>query len=135
VVNELEQTILTMLLAGEHPLLAVLREQLAVVEVENREFSGVGFFTELRVPPAAPRWDGAPRLIIGDVYAEMTGFTQPVGFLLFVNDGALDMLECFIHDDQWPTTEPALVRAYYVRTSEKSEVVETPLRDLHSAIE
>ena len=131
VVNELERKALEMLLAGDHPSLVVLREQLAVVDVQDREFSGVGFFTELRVPPSAARLDGRPRLIIGDVYAEVSGLEHPVGFLLFVSEGALDMLECFIHDDQWPASEPTLVRAYYVRTG--AEVVETPCRDLQAA--
>jgi hypothetical protein len=131
-VNELERNVLAMLLAGDHPVLAVLREQFAVVDVESREFSGAGFFTELRVPPSARRLEGHPRLIIGDVYAEVSGLERPVGFLLFVSGGALDMLECFIHDDQWPTPPPTLVRAYYVRTRERSEVVEAPSRDLQS---
>jgi hypothetical protein len=133
VVNELERNVLAMLLAGDHPSLTVLREQFAVVEVEAREFSGVGFFTELRVPPSAPRLEGRPRLIIGDVHAEVSGLEHPVGFLLFVSDGALDMLECFIYDDQWPTHAPTLMRAYYVHTGERGEVVETPSRDLQSA--
>ena len=44
-----------MLLAGEHPALAVLRDQLAAAEVIEREFSGVGFFTHFRVPACSPR--------------------------------------------------------------------------------
>jgi hypothetical protein len=120
-----------MLLAGDNAALAVLRQQFAVVEVERREFSGVGFFTYFRVPASTLRLDGRTRMVIGDVYAEVTCLDHVVGFLLFVCDGALDMLECFIHDDQWPASPPSLLRAYYVHTREGgSELVETPGRDL-----
>jgi len=134
VVNEIEQEVLRMLVAGDDASLAVLRRQLAFAEVESRDFSGVGFFTQLRVPESTPRLDGRPRLIIGDVYAEVSGLEHAVGFLLFISEGALDMLECFIHDDRWPTSSPTLLRAYYVHTHEgSSEVVETRDRDLQWA--
>jgi hypothetical protein len=131
--NEIERKALEMLLAGDHPSLAVLREQLALADVAGRRFSGVGFFTELRVPPSARRLDDVPRLIIHDVYAEVSGLEHPVGFLLFITDGVLDTLECFIHDDQWPSSPPSLVRAYYVRTGERYEAIETADRDLSKA--
>jgi hypothetical protein len=133
--NELEHEIAQMLLAGDHALLTILRRQLEVVELESREFSGVGFFTYLRVPASAPRLEGRPRLVIGDVYAKLSGLDHEVGFLLFISDGALNMLECFIHDDQWPTSPPALLRAYYVHTREDScQIMETPQRDLGWAL-
>jgi hypothetical protein len=120
-----------MLLAGDKASLDLLRHQLAVVEVAEREFSGAGSFTYLRVPASAPRLDGRSSLVIGDVYADVTGLKHAVGFLLFVSDGALDMLECFIHDEQWPASSPTLLRAYYVHAREgSSEVIETPERDL-----
>ena len=131
--NEIETTAMDMLLAGEHPALKVLRDQLAVAEVADREFSGAGFFVDFRVPASSPRVDKG-RLVIGDVYAELTGLEHDAGFLLFVTDGALDMLECFIVDDRWPS-EPELVRAYYVRRDEgeSSALIETNIRDLETA--
>jgi hypothetical protein len=69
--NDIETTAMGMLLAGEHPVLAVLRDQLAVAEVANREFSGAGFFVFFRVPASSSRVDER-RLVIGDVYAELT---------------------------------------------------------------
>jgi hypothetical protein len=123
-----------MLLAGDHVSLVVLRQQLVVAEVEAREFSGAGFFTKLRVPSSASRLEGGPRMVIGDVYAEVSGLAHPVGFLLFVSHGALDMLECFLHDEPWPAQPPTLVRAYYVHRGEGAQVVETPDRDLQWAL-
>jgi hypothetical protein len=131
--NEIETTVMDMLLAGEHPMLAVLRDQLAVAEIADREFSGVGFFLNFRIPASSPRVDQG-RLVIGDVYAKLTGLEHDAGFLLFVRDGALDTLECFIVDGRWPT-DPELVRAYYVRRegSVSSALIETNIRDLETA--
>lgn len=131
--NEIETTLIGMLVAGEHPVLAILREQLAVAEVADRELSGVGFFTHFRVPDAAPRVEQG-RLAIGDVYAEVAGLEHAAGFLLFVTNGALDMLEGFIVDGRWPA-EPQLVRAYYVRREAcGGSLVETEVRDLEMAL-
>lgn len=130
--NEIETTAIDMLLAGEHPVLAVLRDQLAVAEVADREFSGAGFFVHFRVPASSQRVDEG-RLVIGDVYAELTGLEHEAGFLLFVSDGVLDNLECFIADDRWPA-EPELVRAYYVRREGSGNLIETNIRDLRTAL-
>lgn len=132
--NELEREVLRMLLAGEHDALIVLRQQLAIAQVEGREFSGTGFVTQFRAPASTVRLDGRPRLVIGDVYAEVSGLEHAIGFLLFVSDGALDALECFIHDDQWPDSLPTLIRAYYVHTfAGSSDVFEVAFRDLNWA--
>jgi len=131
--NEIETRVMDMLLAGEHPMLAVLRDQLAVAEVADREFTGVGFFLNFRIPASSPRVDKG-RLVIGDVYAKLTGLEHDAGFLLFVRDGALATLECFIVDDRWPT-DPKLVRAFYMRRegSGNSALIETNIRDLTTA--
>ena len=91
--NEMERRASEMLLAGEDPLLSVLRAQLHAAAVDRREFSGVGFFTYLSVPTELPRAKGCVRLVLGDLYAEVTGLEHAAGFLLFVTDGALDFLE------------------------------------------
>ena len=106
-----------------------------VAVVARREFSGVGFFTYLSVPAELPRAKGCARLVLGDVYAEVAGLQHSAGFLLFVTDGALDVLECFIVDDQWPEIA-TLRRLYYVHppTPGGSSLVETKERDLKWAL-
>jgi hypothetical protein len=129
--NEMEKKVLEMLLDGKDDRLAVLRGQLEGVAVSSREFSGAGFFTHLSVAPSVPRLDGSKRLVIGDVYAEVGGLENPSGFLLFVTDGALDMLECFTFSDQWPD-DARIRRAYYMRPRSPGNpgLVETKERDL-----
>ena len=127
--NEIEKRALEMLLAGENEALDVLRKQLKAAKVASRELTGVGFFTNLAVPPELPRLRNRQRLTMSDVYAEITGLPHDAGFVLFINDGAIECLECFIVDHRWPD-EGVLKRAYYVG----SDLLETKERDLEWAL-
>ena len=134
--NEMEKRALEMLLAGPDDRLAILRSQLNGATVDRREMSGAGFFTHLSIPSDVPRLVPGPKgMVIGDVYAEVTGLQHPAGFLLFVDDGALNFLECFIADDRWPETA-TLRRPYYVHpaTPGTASLVETKERDLGWAL-
>jgi hypothetical protein len=133
--SEMEQRALEMLLAGDNAELAVLRAQLKGAAVGRREFTGVGFFTHLSVPATLARLKGRARLVLGDLYAEVSGLKHPAGFLLFVKDGAIDLLECFIVDDHWPD-DATLRRPYYVRPAIPggSSLIETKERDVEWAL-
>src|SRR5262249_45426648 len=100
--TELERAVLDMLLAGETPALAILRQQLDQAAVQSREFSGVGFFTHFTIPPAVPRLPLSDRLIFGAVEAELNSLAHGAGFVLFVEDGKLSMLEGYTYDEPWP---------------------------------
>ncbi len=132
--DEMERIALEMLLAGDDDRLTVLRAQLAGIEVASRELSGSGFFTNLRVLAMHPRAKTAERLVIDDVCAKITGRTIPVGFLLFVTDGALDMLEC-CGTGTWPEGA-AIERIYYVKPKDAGSpfLVETTERDVPGAL-
>jgi hypothetical protein len=101
ILNELERAVLTKLLEGEHPLLAQLREQLPHCRVSHRELTGHGFFAYLNVGDA-PGADDV-KLRFGDVVAEIDGMLHGAGFLLFVDQGLLTMLEGYGYDDPWPS--------------------------------
>jgi hypothetical protein len=101
VLEPLEAAVLDRLLAGEHPVLTALRGQLAGATVKSRELTGVGFFTKFALAvDAAP----APvrTLRFGDVQAAVTGLEHGAGFVLFVNDGLLRMLEGYSYGEPWP---------------------------------
>ena len=133
--NEIEKRALELLLAGDNATLHVLRTQLSAATVANREYTGVGFFTRLAVPTEAPRLKNRGKLVVGDVYGKIAGLAHDAGFLLFVNNGAIDCLECFIVDDRWPENA-VMERAYYVRraTTASSNLIETKERDLEWAL-
>ncbi len=56
--TEFEREVMEMLLAGENPVLAILREQFAASDVVNCEFTGAGFYTTFSVPEGAPGFPG-----------------------------------------------------------------------------
>ena len=134
--TDMERLAMEYLLRGDHPVLGVLRGQLTVAAVAGRHFSGVGFFTQFEVPAAAPRLSSPRRVVIRDVYAEVVGLQHPVGFILFVEAGVLDTLECFIHDAAWPE-EARASRMYYVRPEqpEGGRLLETVERELSWALQ
>jgi hypothetical protein len=101
--NPFERAVLEKLLDGNHPVLAALRAQLDSCQVSSREFTGVGFFTNLKVdrsvePAPTPR----PRIQVVDVGGKISGLEHGAGFVLSVTDGYLDFLEGFSYDEPWP---------------------------------
>src|SRR5712692_181798 len=103
--SPLERAVLEKLLAGDNPVLAALRRQLEVAGVGERDFTGVGFMTTLTVPEEAPRAPVQSHVIrMGDVSAEIDGLKHSAGFLLYIQDGALDALEGYTYDEPWPDT-------------------------------
>ena len=100
--TRLEKEVLELTLGGDDPFLSTLREQLAVCRVRDRELTGVGFYTCLSIPATAPRLEATVESPFGDVVAEIEGLKEGAGFLLYVKDGALDMLEGYTFGESWP---------------------------------
>lgn len=99
----IEDAVLKKLLAGNLPLLVQLQQQLEVCSVEKREFTGFGFYTTLVVPGNIPRSAGL-NIKFGDVIGDIPGLPSGAGFLLYVRDGVLDMLEGYSYNEPWPAT-------------------------------
>src|SRR5215470_8850357 len=74
--NTLEQAVLDKLLAGNNPILAVLREQAMRARVAQRELTGVGFFVTFEVPTEAPIVEGSRDCEISDVDAVIEGLAR-----------------------------------------------------------
>jgi hypothetical protein len=98
-----EKKALYSLLAGEHPILAALREQADHVAVRSRETSAVGAFINFEVdhstvPPIQIR----SRLVLGDGVIVTPRLQHGAGCSLFVEDGYISFLEVFTYDEPWP---------------------------------
>ena len=132
--NELERAVMNALLAGEDSRLVTLREQLSVADVAERAYTEAGFLTRFSVPGQAPRVAAPIKSPIDDVCAELTGEEQPAGFLLWLQDGALQSLEGFSYAAKWPA-DAQLQRLFYVRTEPGGGRTETPERDSDEALE
>ena len=98
--TDFEKAIMDKLLHGFHPFLKNLRTQLAQCHIINREFTGVGFFVDFDVD--AQLSYGDVNLEIGDVDAEVEGVQHGVGFVLFIREGRLSMLEGYTYDEPYP---------------------------------
>ena len=115
--TDLERAVLVKLLDGEHPVLNSLRRQLEVCRVDSREFTGVGFYTNLVVDESvAARVEGD--LIFGDVAAEVDGLQYGAGFLLFVDRGMLNMLDGYNYGESWPEQISGFKLSYMNRKGE-----------------
>jgi hypothetical protein len=100
--SPLERDVIASILAPEHPVMNALRLQLEHCRASSREATGVGFYTSLEVAPdiePAPVKPGT--MDLGDVNAVIDGLEHGAGFVLFVTDGVLHMLEGFSYDEPW----------------------------------
>jgi hypothetical protein len=71
-----------------------LQRQLDDATVTKRENSGGGFFTDIAVSEDAPRLD-CPRILGYATHAHVEGLEDGLGFVLFMEDGKLHLLEGF----------------------------------------
>lgn len=99
--NEFEREVLTKLLAGDHPVLDVLRAQAQAACLASREYTGAGFFLSFDVPPDAPLL-ATKDFQFGDVNAFVDGLQYGAGFVLFIRGGRLDTLEGYSYEEHWP---------------------------------
>jgi hypothetical protein len=101
-----------MLLAGDDPIFSSLRDQAEQLIVSSREMTGVGFFTEFAVARGAaqPPVDRSFRL--GGVSGIADGVRHGLGFVLFVENGLLHMLEGYTYDEPWPDEVRGLRLSY-----------------------
>ncbi|GEM_PF-1108651 len=101
--STLERAAMDMLLAGDRPVLQLLRHQYARCGVARREETGVGVFVRFLLPGDIQPLPGNPSFVIDDVSADVDGLQFGVGFVLFVRDGFLNCLEAYLWgDDRWP---------------------------------
>ena len=99
----IEKAVLEKLLDGSLPLLVQLRKQLTRCIVAKREFTGFGFYAIFDVPDDVRPITGFD-IKFGDVVAEIPELPSGAGFLLYIKDGVLDMLEGFSYDEPWPSS-------------------------------
>lgn len=93
-----------LLLAGEDPVLNLLRKQSKGIISVLREYTGAGVYMTFTLADDVPRLSGQPSFVFGDVVADIEGLQLGAGFLLFVRNGLLHMLELYAYEDSFPTS-------------------------------
>lgn len=114
----LEQAVLVKLLSGESERDGILHKQIFALRVIEREMTGVGFFTRFSMPDDVPKLPDAATFQFGDVAAEINGLERSAGFLLFVKQGAVYMLEGYTYGEPRPQDIHGF-HLYYDGTSER----------------
>jgi len=101
--TELEMSVLDMILSKNDEVSKSLKNQLLNSKVGKREYTGVGFFTDIEVKKGISPLKGKLNLYLGKVHAEIPGIAHGAGFILFVKNGFLSMLEGYTYgEDKWP---------------------------------
>ena len=109
--TKMEKTIMEMFLHGEHPLLENLRHQLSQCRIVKREFTGVGFFTDFEVDARLAY--GKVNLELSDVHTEFDDVKSGIGFVLFIRDGLLSMLEGYTYGTESYPENASQLALYY----------------------
>lgn len=110
--TSLEDQVMQKLLAGDDQTLAVLRNQLDHAQVTSRKMTGVGFYSYFLIPPNLARISNRSSIKVGDVNGTATNVKHGLGFLLYIVDGALSMLEGYTYDEPWPDDIRGLALTY-----------------------
>lgn len=97
----LEKAVLEKILFGDLPEMIKLRRQIEQCAVVKRELTGFGFYTTFSVSENIPRSPGFDTKL-GDVVGQIEGLCYGAGFLLYIADGIIDMLEGYSYDEPWP---------------------------------
>jgi len=97
----LEAAVIEMLLDGDGPTLEALRRQLAAATIMKREVTEKGFFTHYSVPGELRL--SFKTLQLEGVRADIAGLVRGAGFVLFIEDGVIDVLEAYTHQEPWPS--------------------------------
>jgi hypothetical protein len=111
--NEFEQAVVDKLLDGDHPTLIALRTQAERAQVIRREYTGTGFFCDFDVPSDLAPLAGPSDFHVGDVNASLDGLEHGAGFVLFVRNGRLAMLEGYTYQEAWPKEVRNLKLTYH----------------------
>lgn len=115
------------LLSGDDPILRVLMAQCRTVTVTRREFTGVGFYTDLSISPEAPRLPADKKTQLTDVTAETDGLQYGAGFVLFVKEGKIQLLEGFTYGEPWPENPQSWQLSYMGKQERDLEAIRKKL--------
>ncbi|HEY3816783.1 MAG TPA: hypothetical protein VGL81_06420 [Polyangiaceae bacterium] len=121
-VSPLERAVIEATLAGDHPILAVLRRQWASARVTSRDFTSFGLYLAIEVAGDAPTVPIA-RLLFGDVRVELPRNKNAMGSLVVIEEGRLTCLEVYTFDMPWPDDVTGF-RTKYVKEPRSFEKVD-----------
>lgn len=110
----LANQVITMLLNGNDEVLLMLMEQYKKSVVVSEEYSEVGFYIDYQIDKELRISDEYHDTFqIGDVDGEVNNIKEAVGFILYVKNSYLTMLEGYTNIiDRWPETDSKIKLKY-----------------------
>jgi hypothetical protein len=100
--EEFEKSVMQKILEKDTSINRILRDQYKIAKVTSREFTGVGFFTDLEVPDNATVVTEPVEYGYGNIWASINNSEVWFGFVLFIKGGKMICLEGFTCADSWP---------------------------------
>ena len=95
------------------PESAILEEQYRCAKIVSREFTGFGFFTKFEVANKNLQIPARSNSHLGRVQAKIEGLEYGAGFVLFVKDGFISLLEGYCYGNEpWPDEITAYTLEY-----------------------
>lgn len=112
-----EKEVLEWLSAGDNPVLAAIREQLAGAEISSRKYTKKGFF--LHFSPSSSQnklhelFPIEKDFAFGSVGIQFDGVDDEGTAILFIRNGKIDCLECVMFTGEWPNKDTGYHFYYY----------------------
>ena len=79
----------------------LLFQQFIISEIISREFTGCGFFTDYYIRDKSLSLPGNVNIELWG-FGELEGVDNGVGFILFIRDGFISLLEGYVNTGVWP---------------------------------
>jgi len=101
--EQFEMDIMNRIIAEDSSISYLLNKQYKSAIVSQRNFTGAGFFTDFEVTDKSLAIPDYLDLQLGKVNARIEGLAFGAGFILFIEDGLIAMLEGYTYGEPWPT--------------------------------
>ncbi len=123
--TDLEKSVLEQFISGSDIDSKRLRLQLAVLRVESREYTDVGFKTFFSLPSYVPALSEDFDENQANVYADHPQAPAGAGFLLQTENGRIKILDGHVFVGNWPAEESEfrVLKLNYCLTNPKVEAV------------
>ena len=99
---EFENELINKLTTGDSVGLERLKQHFNNAKLKSREMTGVGMYLNFDITPGSVE-RFKKDVQFGDLYITGSGFEYGAGVIVFINNGYLDVLECYVHGDEWPS--------------------------------
>ena len=98
---------LTFLVSFLFKIILTSFDSLKNATVKERDYTGVGLYTELQINHNAPKLSKSSRYIeeVPKVHLDHPQLSAGAGAMLWITDGLISTLECYAYGEQWPKEE------------------------------